>query len=139
MIQIIKDAINNVVVTLKENTTVNNTVYLFMFLNQQTNDSYYFIGTDTSLYKDRYNQFSITEKDGANTLNGQVTLGNEGFYDYEVYQTSLTSISGLTTANDAIQYITKTVEYGLVWVVLATETIDRYNPATDNSIVYQSS
>jgi len=136
MIRITKSSINDVIVTLKENSTMSSPIYLFMFTNQQTNVNYYFIAPDVSAYKDRYNKFIVTEKVGADTLNGEVSLGNEGFYDYTVYQTSLTSLSGLTTANDAIQYITKSVEYGLVWVILATETINRYNPTIDSTIVY---
>ena len=136
MIKFTKSSVNNVIVTLTENSTVSNPYYLFMFTNQQTNVDYYFIATDISIYKDRYNSFMVTEKTSPNTLIGQVSLGNEGFYNYIIYQTSLTSLSGLTTANDAIPFITKSVEYGLVWVVTATEIINRYNPTSDTTIVY---
>ena len=138
MIRINKNTTNSIIVTLTENSTVANPIYLFEFINQQSLDKYYFISTDTSLFKQRYNEFQLTEKLNANTLNGEVTLGNEGFYDYNVYQTSLSSLSGLTTAEDAVPYIVLEVETGLVDCVLDTETIDRYNPADDTTIVYQN-
>lgn len=136
MIKFTKGNVNNVIVTLTENSTVSNPYYLFMFTNQQTNVDYYFIATDNSSYKERYNLFTVIEKTSPNTLAGEVSLGNEGFYNYVVYQTSLTSLSGLTTANDAIPFISSAVEYGLVWVVTSTEIINRYSPTSDTTIVY---
>jgi len=132
-----KSASNTIVVTLTENSTVSNPIYLWLFTNQQTNVAYYFIGTDISQYKERYNKFIITDQANPNTLNGQTQLGNEGFYDYEIYQTSLSSTSGLTTAEDAVQYITKVVEVGLVWVILETTSNTAYDPQTNTTIVYQ--
>ncbi|MCJ7692841.1 MAG: hypothetical protein MUO22_05445, partial [Sedimentisphaerales bacterium] len=48
-------------------------------------------------------QFIITDQTNPDTLSGQTELGNEGFYDYQIYQTSLSSTSGLTTAIDAVK------------------------------------
>lgn len=138
MIRFNKGAVNNVVVTLTENSTAANPIYLFLFTNQQSNVNYFFIATDTSQYKERYNQFSVTEKMGANTLNGEVDLGNEGFYNYTVYQTSLSSLSGLTTAADAVDYIVKTVEVGLVWVVPVATSNTKYTPQSNTSVVYSA-
>lgn len=137
MIRFQKGTTNNVVMTLTENATATGFIYLFRFTNQQTAVDYYFIASDTSLYTQRYNQFSVTEKVNPNTLNGEVSLGNEGFYDYEVYQTSITTTSGLTNADDAVQYIVKSLEVGLVWVILSEQDIDKYTPQTSTSIVYQ--
>jgi len=137
MIKFNKSATNNVVVTLKENSTIANPIYLFKFVSQQTKVNYYFIGTDISAYKDRYNQFTIVEKPGANTLNGEITLGSEGFYDYKVYQTNLTNTSGLANAEAAVPNITKEVEDGLVYVVFAANTNITYNSIDNTLIVYQ--
>ena len=137
MIRFLKNSTNNVVVTLTENSTVTNPIYLFMFTNQTSNVPYYFIGTDTSSYKTRYNKFSIIEKVSANTLNGEVTLGFNGYYNYTVYQTSLANTSGLTTAADAVPFITKTVEVGVVDVVLDAQTTTEYDVQDETNIIYQ--
>lgn len=136
MIQFEKAHTNSIVVTVTENATVANPIYLFRFTNQQTNVDYYFIATDTSIYKERFNKFSVIDKANPNTLNGETQLGNAGYYDYEISQTSLSSTSGLTTALDAVQYITKSVEIGLVWVLPTASTDDEYSPVSETSIVY---
>ena len=137
MVRFLKNNTNNVVVTLTENSTVTNPIYLFMFTNQTSNVPYYFIATDTSIYKTRYNKFSVIEKVAANTLNGEVTLGFNGFYNYTVYQTSLSNTSGLTTAIDAVPFITKSVEVGVVNVVLDTITNTEYDVQDETNIIYQ--
>lgn len=137
VIRFLKNSTNNVVVTLTENSTVTNPIYLFLFTNQTSNVNYYFIGTDTSAYKTRYNKFSIVEKTSANTLNGEVTLGLKGYYNYKVYQTSLVNTSGLTTAADAVPFITKTVEVGVVDVVFDAITNTEYDVQDETNIIYQ--
>lgn len=137
VIRFLKNSTNNVVVTLTENATVTNPIYLFMFTNQTSNVPYYFISTDTSSYKTRYNKFSVVEKLAANTLNGEVTLGFNGYYNYTVYQTSLANTSGLTTAADAVPFITKSVEVGVVDVVLDAITNTEYDVQDENNIIYQ--
>jgi hypothetical protein len=137
VIRFLKNSTNNVVVTLTENSTVTNPIYLFMFTNQTSNVPYYFISTDTSSYKTRYNKFSVVEKLGANTLNGEVTLGFNGYYNYTVYQTSLSNTSGLTTAADAVPFITKSVEVGVVDVVLDAQTTTEYDVQDETNIIYQ--
>jgi hypothetical protein len=137
MIKFNKSATNNVIVTLKENSTVLNPIYLFKFVSQQTLVSYYFIGSDISSYKDRFNKFTIIEKASANTLNGEVTLGKEGFYDYKVYQTNLANTSGLANAEAAVGNITKEVEDGLVYVVFAVNNDIVFDTPDDTTIVYQ--
>jgi hypothetical protein len=136
MIRFEKSAVNDVVVTLYENSTVTSPIYLFKFTNQQTNVDYYFIAEDISAYITRYNRFEVEEVEDADTLNGEVTLGNEGFYNYTVYQTTLPNTDGLTTAADAVPYILKEVENGLVWVELPTQTTITYTPPVNTTIVY---
>lgn len=136
MIRFEKGAVNTITVTLTENSTLTNPIYLFQFVNQQTNVGYYFIATDTSLYKERYNRFEVEETTGADTLNGEVSLGNEGSYNYCIYETSLASTSGLTTAEDAVPYIVGEVENGLVWAVPQATDIIEYEP-DNTAIAYQ--
>ena len=136
MIEFRKTYTNTVTVTLTENSTISNPIYLFLFKNQQSGVDYYFIATDTSAFKQRYNQFQVIEKTNANTLNGEVSLGNEGFYDYTIYQTSLANTTGLANALAAVPFITKTVEVGLVWVVPDELQTTDYNPLSTTTIIY---
>ena len=137
MIRFVKGAVNDVVVTLYENSTVINPIYLFEFRSQQSNVHYYFIATDISDYITRYNRFEVEEVEGADTLNGEVELGKEGYYDYTVYQTTLLGTSGLTTAADAVPYILKTVEAGLVFVELPEVETITYTPTEKTVYIYQ--
>ena len=136
MIEFNKASTNTVTVTLTENATISNPIYLFLFKNQQSSVDYYFIATDTSAFKQRYNQFQVIEKINPNTLSGEVSLGNEGFYDYTIYQTSLVNTTGLANALAAVPFITKTVEVGLVWVVPDQVQTTNYNPLSTTTIIY---
>ena len=138
MLRIQKGETNYLYATLYENSTVANPIYLFKFTSQQSNVDYYFISTDTSEYITRFNKFTLIEKEDADTLDGEVTLGYEGFYDYTAYQTTLTTLSGLTTAADAIPYILKTVEVGLVMVELPTQEEITYTDVAQTNIIYQN-
>lgn len=137
MLRVIKDSVNILTVTVTEKATVSNPIYLFKFVNQTSNVSYWFISSDTSNFKQRYNKFLLTEKTNANTLNGEVTLGLQGFYDYEIYQTNLANTSGLSSAEDAIENIVKTVEVGIVEVLFDAEEYAKYEVEYDTNIVYQ--
>lgn len=136
MIRFEKYATNNVVVTLTENSTLTNPYYLFQFTNQTSNVDYYFIATDVSLYKERYNEFSVTERDTPNTLAGEVELGDTGFYNYTIYQTNLVSLAGLTNASQAVSSATLEVEKGKVWVVPSSDANYIYNGIDTTAIVY---
>lgn len=137
MIRFLKDNTNNVIVTVTENSTVTNPIYLFLFQNQTTFDKYYFIATDISTFKERYNKFIVTEKNNPNTLSGEVRLGFKGFYNYFIYQTNLANTSGLANAAAAVLNITKTVEVGTVQVVISDYEIDEYEVQDTTNIVYQ--
>jgi hypothetical protein len=131
---------NEVVVTLTEKSTLPNPIYLFKFVNQTSNFAYWFIASDTSQFKERYNKFNVTESVYSNpndTLYGTIELGLQGLYDYEIYQTTLTNLNDLDSAVDAIPFIDKTVEVGLVDVVFAAENITKYQVETETNIVYQ--
>jgi len=137
VIRFLKDNTNNVVVTVTENSTVTNPIYLFLFQNQTTFDKYYFIATDISTFKERYNKFIVTEKANPNTLSGEVRLSFKGFYNYFIYQTNLANTSGLANAAAAVPNITKTVEVGTVQVVINDYEIDEYEVQDTTNIVYQ--
>jgi hypothetical protein len=140
VLRILKNNTNIITVTLTEKSTLPNPIYLFKFVNQTSNVSYWFISEDTSQFKQRYNKFIVIELENvapSETLIGYITLGLEGRYDYEIYQTTLTNLDGLDSAEDAIPFIDKTVEVGLVDVVFAAENITKYQVETETNIVYQ--
>ena len=83
---------SNLTLTLKEKSTLSSPIYLFQFRNVTEKVSYYCIMADTSLYKDRYNEFVFTEGTDS-PLVGQLILGAGGQYEYFVYeQTSTTNL-----------------------------------------------
>jgi hypothetical protein len=140
VLRFLKNNTNIITVTLTEKSTLPNPIYLFKFVNQTSNVSYWFISEDTSQFKQRYNQFIVIELENVSppeTLIGYIELGLEGRYDYEIYQTTLTNLDGLDSAIDAIPFIDKTVEVGLVDVVFAAENITKYQVETETNIVYQ--
>lgn len=83
MIYIIKDEINTIVLTLTEDTTITEPYYLFVFQNEFDLDSnkIYWLGTDTSDYKNRYNLFTLEEGVDVTLVKGQ--------YIYKVYESSV--------------------------------------------------
>lgn len=97
---------NVVVVTLSEKITIPNPNYLFEFINNQTQQKYYCIASDLSLYPDRYNKFTIVVKTTTpDPLDGeiQIPLGDE--YTYNVYeQVSSTNLdpTGLTVVENGL-------------------------------------
>jgi len=99
LIKLEKNTTNtNIALTLTEKVTISNPYFLFEFTKDMTDVSYYVICADTSTETQRYNLFSLTEG-GADPTNGNVTLGLEGFYKYNIYeQASSTNLdpSGLT-------------------------------------------
>lgn len=135
MIQFTKGQSNTLTLTLTENSTLTNPIYLFQFNNQQTNVDYYFIANDTSQYKERYNRFVIAS--GTDTLNAEIELGNEGFYNYYVYETNLANTLGLSNAEEAVPYIVGQVENGLVWVLPEADAIINYEPDDDTAVAYE--
>lgn len=137
MIRLIKDSENIIVVTLYENSTVTNPIYLFELVNQQSNRKFYFISTDTSTNVTRYNRFKLIEKPEPDTLNGELDLEAAGYYNYTVYQTDLLNLDGLTEASEAVPNIVKTVEVGLCFVEFNPIANITYSPASNTNIVYQ--
>jgi len=95
MIQLTKGQTQNIILTLTEKQTLTNPNYLFVFENRSTNTEIKFVklnNTDTSAYKDRFNQFSIVVNSYFNTaLNGQ--------YTYSVYEQASPSNTNPTGLN----------------------------------------
>ena len=90
MIRLTKGQTQNIILTLTEKQLLTNPNYLFIFTNRSANTEVKFVklnATDVSIFKDRYNEFSIiTNTNFGSSLNGQ--------YVYEVYeQTSTTNLN----------------------------------------------
>lgn len=129
MINLRKQTTNVIVLTLKEKTTIENPVYLFEFKDNQTKVLIYFIAQDDSLFKARFNKFSIIEKSLPNNLLGEVELINDGQYAYTIReQLSTTNLDPLQSG--AI------VETGKVTVTDTAEVIATYNPDSNTIRVY---
>lgn len=90
MIRLTKGQTQSIILTLTEKQLLTNPNYLFIFTNRSANTEVKFVklnATDVSIFKDRYNEFSIiTNTNFGSSLNGQ--------YVYEVYeQTSTTNLN----------------------------------------------
>lgn len=111
---------NDVAVTLTEDSTLTVPIYLFEFIDNQTQVKHYCIAPDTSLYKYRYNLFNIKVVTSTpNPLNGEVNLlqGNE--FAYNIYeQVSTTNLNPLNT--------TFVVEYGMMTFDRSIDTREEY-------------
>ena len=104
MIQLTKGLTQFVYLTLTEKQTISSPNYLFIFKNRSTNTEVKFVllnNADTSLYKDRYNKFSIkVDKYFSGKQRGQWT--------YNIYQqTSASNIdpTGLTLLESGIMWL----------------------------------
>lgn len=123
MIKLTRNTVNtNIALTLTEKVTISNPYFLFEFTKDMTDVSYYVICADTSTETQRYNLFSITEG-GNDPTNGNITLGLEGFYKYNIYeQASSTNLdpSGLTL-----------VESGKMKLLGDTQTFTKHSISVD--------
>ena len=82
MIYLVRDYNSDVVLTLKEKQLLTNPNYLFRFIHRSLNTEVKFVllnNTDTSAYKDRFNQFSIT-------TNAYFYNAEAGEWEYYIYE-----------------------------------------------------
>lgn len=126
MLKFNKASANTIVVTLKEKTTLSPVYYLWQFESKQSGVKRYCIATDISQYKERYNEFVITETATPTPTNGQINLAEGGEWNYTVYEQS--SNSNLNPAGLNI------VETGLAKVMPAATTQYVHTPANTVAI-----
>lgn len=114
MIQLTKGQTQFVYLTLTEKQTIASPNYLFTFKNRSTNQEVKFVllyAADVSLYKERYNKFSIkVDKYFSSKPRGQWT-----YSVYEQTSTSNTDETGLTL-----------LESGIMWLNDAEEIYTEY-------------
>jgi len=96
MITINKGQTNEVSVTLNEKITITNPSFVFVFTNDTTGTTKTFTATDTSLTPVRFNRFSIIENVTEDVYNGTISLTNQGFWSYSIYETPYASPIDLT-------------------------------------------
>jgi len=124
MIHLTKGETNTIVMTLTEKQLLTNPNYLFVFTNRSSNNIIKFVvlnASDVSLYKDRYNEFSIvTNTNFASALEGQ--------YTYEVYEQTSTTNTNITGLNK--------LETGIMWLSGSTLTYNQYT-TTDTYTIRQ--
>ena len=107
MVHLTKGETNTIVMTLTEKELLTSPNYLFVFTNRSSNSVISFVklnATDTSAYKDRFNEFSIV-------TNTYFSTALEGQYTYEIYEqssTSNTNPSGLNKLETGIMWLSGT-------------------------------
>lgn len=131
MIKLEQNTVNNVIVTLRELTTISNPFYLFEFISDDTNESKIFTATDISTNINRFNEFNIELTTGIeDLLNGVIKLPLKGFYKYNIY-------SQVSSTNLDLENITELVESGKVYIndsVTPVKTV--YTDGTNTKQVY---
>ena len=101
MIHLTKGQTNSIILTLTEKQLLTNPNYLFVFTNRSSNLQVKFVqlnAADISLYKDRYNEFSIV----TNTYFGSSLNGQYVYSIYEQTSTSNTNPAGLNLLETGI-------------------------------------
>jgi hypothetical protein len=128
LINIERNSANEIALTLTEKGTA--AYYLFKFQSDNTEAVEYCIATDSSLYPDRFNKFTITETSTPDNLNAEVQLPTEGQWRYFVYaNSSATNLdpTGLTE-----------LESGIVKVTGISTPVTTYSGGNSNYVVYGS-
>jgi hypothetical protein len=126
---ILQQGANNVILTLTEKVTIVNPYYLFALSSIQTNQTIYFMASDISSYKERYNKFVWTIKTNPDYNVGEFDLPIEGLYTYTAYQLSTPS---LTPPNDAVILEVGNCQYGY-----SEQNLTVYNLPTNEIKIYE--
>jgi hypothetical protein len=124
MIHLTKGQTNTIIMTLTEKQLLITPNYLFVFTNRSSNNIIKFVvlnTSDLSLYKDRYNEFTIV-------TNTSFSTALEGQYTYEVYEQASTSNLNPTGLNK--------LETGIMWLSGSTLTYNQYT-TTDTYTIRQ--
>ena len=124
MVHLTKGETNTIVMTLTEKELLTSPNYLFVFTNRSSNEVVKFVklnNTDISLYKDRYNEFSIV-------TNTYFSTALEGQYTYEIYEQASTSNTNPSGLNK--------LETGIMWLSGSTLSYNQFT-TTDTYTIRQ--
>lgn len=78
---------NKVALTLTEKATLTTPYYLFEFIDDDSNISILFTGSDISTNTNRYNEFLIeVNLSPIDLLDSKIELVTKGYYKYNVYE-----------------------------------------------------
>ena len=128
MINIERNSANEIALTLTEKGTA--AYYLFKFQSDNTEAVEYCIATDSSLYPERFNKFTITEQTSPDNLNAEVELPTKGQWRYFVYANSSSTNLDPTGLTE--------LESGIVKVTGTTTPVTTYSGGNSNYVVYGS-
>jgi len=105
MIVINKNSVNDVVLTLTENSTIPYPYYLFQFKNEMNENEVLFNATDLSNFNCRYNRFNITETGttSQDITNGIINLFAQGQWTYSIYESSASTLSISATTGTVLE------------------------------------
>ena len=114
MIYITKNTTNTICIPLSDASTLVAPYYLFEFINDSTENKYYFAQEDASGYKNRYSLFELVESEegGSSVIDEPMKL-EKGQYTYNVYETN-------TLTNDIEEAVGSAIKTGRM-VVVGTE------------------
>lgn len=138
---------NDVVVTLTEKeTTFVPLQFIFVFSSGNKGKKYATATTnDESLYPERYNKFTITQSNSPNLIDGEIKLGEDGFYSYTIYGIDqvldlqeLIALIGMTWAEITALYNVVILETGKMRYVKSPEAKVEYNAAPENKTIFQN-
>lgn len=140
MLRVNQNTLQNIVLTLNENKLDRSIYYLMECTNQVTNDiAYSVLSGDLSQYTDRFNEFEfIVSKTYVDGKNNNINLLYSGFYNYVVFETSMTEsdFNSISNANQASGFITNELENGLLWLIPDATNNTEYNPTDSTTYVY---
>ena len=92
---------NKVALTLTEKATLTTPYYLFEFIDDDSNISILFTGSDISTNTNRYNEFLIeVNLSPEDLLDSKIELVTKGYYKYNIYeQVSATNLLRANTTS----------------------------------------
>lgn len=113
---------NTVYTTCKEKSLLTSPSYIIRFKSDTRKEYKYCIGTDTSSYPARYQQFTVVETTTPTALTNQVKLDISRSWHYEIYELTAAALAAITDLSTVNYNNLTLVERGRVKVVDASST-----------------
>lgn len=124
---------NTVNVILSDTATLPTPVYIFLFVNANTQEKF-MCSTSYTTYQDNIQQFTITVTASPTWTSGEVELSKKGSYDFYVYErANLTGLVYNTIINSSLAqiltYFTSLVKSGKMEYDADELTVNTYKNA----------